>query len=86
MSQEQYRVILTGYATSKGEYYVEIDFAKLFKITREKAKELFKTSPTTIKEGLSLEEANQYKSAIEKTGATCDVENMKYDLGGLSLE
>jgi len=86
MSQERYRVILTGYATSKGEYYVEIDFAKLFKITQEKAKEIFKASPTTIKEDLSLEEANQYKSAIEKTGATCDVENMKYDLGALSLE
>ncbi len=86
MSEELYRVVLKGYAPNKGEYYIELEFAKLFKITPQKAKELLTTSPTIIKENLSVEKANQYKSAIEKTGAVCEVESMKYDLSGLSLE
>ena len=65
---------------------VEQDLAALFKITREKARELLLAAPKTIKENLALEDAAKYKEAIEKTGAACSVENMKFDLGGLSLE
>ena len=35
--EERYRVILNGYGEGKGEYYIEEDFAKLFKMTREQA-------------------------------------------------
>jgi len=86
MSEELYRVVLKGYSLGKGEYYIELDFAKLFKITREKAKEVLKSSPKTIKVNLSIEEAEKYKKAIEKTGALCELENMKFDTSGLSLE
>lgn len=86
MSEEQYRVILKGYGEGKGQYYIEADFAKLFKITPEKAKKIFKSCPAIIKENISLEEANNYQAAIEKTGAKCEVESTKYDFGGLSLE
>lgn len=86
MSEAQYRVILQGYAQGKGEYYVEVEFAKLFKLTPEKAKEVFSAVPKIIKEKLPLEQAEKYKSAIEKTGALCEIENMKYDTSGLSLE
>ena len=86
MSEELYRVVLKGYSTGKGEYYIEEEFANLFKITHEKAKELFSSLPTTIKDSISLEQANQYKGAIDKTGAVCDVESMKYNFNGLSLE
>lgn len=86
MTEEQYRVILNGYSTGKGEYYIEEDFAKIFKITHEKAKKLFNSSPTIIKENLSFEQAGRYKKSIEKTGAVCEVESMKYNLSGLSLE
>jgi hypothetical protein len=86
MSEAQYRVVLQGYAAGAGEYYIEVEFAKLFKITPEKAKEVLKSAPQTIKENLSLELAEKYKSAIEKTGAVCELENMKYDTSGLSLE
>lgn len=85
MAEEQYRVILKGYGEGKGEYYIEEDFAKLFKISREKAKELFEQAPLTIKKNLSAEQAQRYESAIKNTGAKCEIENMKFDLGGLSL-
>ncbi|MCW8956442.1 MAG: hypothetical protein OQL09_06135 [Gammaproteobacteria bacterium] len=86
MSEDLYRVILKGYSADKGEYYIEVDFAKLFKISPEKARELFGSLPATIKENLPLEKANQYKSAILKTGALCEVESMQFNVGGLSLE
>jgi len=86
MSEEQCRVILKGYGTGKGQYYIEADFAELFKITQEKATKIFKACPAIIKENLSFEEANKYQAAIEKTGAKCEVESTKYDFGGLSLE
>lgn len=86
MSDEVYSVVLKGYQTGKGEYYVEEDFAKLFKITPEKAKKLLNSAPKVIKENLSLEKANQYKKAIDQTGARCEVENTKFNTGELSLE
>ena len=86
MSEEQYRVILKGYGTGKGQYYIETDFAELFNITQEKAKKIFKSCPAIIKENISFEQASKYQDAIEKTGALCEVESTKYDLGGLSLE
>ena len=86
MSNDLYKVTLKGYSTGKGEYYVEKDFAELFKMELTKAKEMFNSLPITIKESISLEEANQYKAAIDKTGAVCEVENMKYNFDGLSLE
>ena len=86
MSEDLYRVILKGYSTGKGEYYIELDLSELFKIPREKAKELLTTSPKTIKENLPLDQAKKYKEAIEKAGALCELENMRFDTGGLSLE
>lgn len=86
MTEEKYRVILNGYSTGKGEYYVECDFAKLFNITNEKAKELFNSAPVTLKEGLSSEQANQYRKSVEKVGAKCEVESMRFNFSGLSLE
>lgn len=86
MSEQTYRVILQGYSGDKGEYYIELEFAKLFKLSPEKTKELFNSAPTILKEKLSLEQAEKYKRAIEKTGALCELENMKYNISGLSLE
>ena len=86
MAEEVYKVILKGYSADKGEHYIEEDFANLFKIDRDKARKLFSSLPNTIRENLSLDEANQYKKAIEKTGAICEVESMKYNLSGLSLK
>lgn len=86
MAEELYRVILQGYGDGKGEFYIEEDFAKLFKISREKAKELLSGEPMTIKENLPEEAAKRYEAAIKNTGARCEIENMKFDLGGLSLE
>ncbi len=83
---EQYRVVLNGYASTKGEYFVEVDFARLFKITPEKARELFQAAPVVIKERLPIEEASRYKDAIEKTGAACSVESMRYNFSGLSIQ
>ncbi len=86
MADELYTVILKGYGEGKGEYYIEEDFAKLFKITREKSRELLTGAPMTIKENLTAEAASRYEEAIKNTGAKCEIENMKFDLGGLSLE
>ena len=86
MEEEQFRIILKGYGKDKGEYYIEEDFARLFKVSREKARELLDAAPLTIKENLSADAAKRYEAAIKNTGAMCEVENMKFDLAGLSLE
>lgn len=86
MSDDLYRVIVNGYSSGKGEYYVEQEFARLFKITTEKSRKILHASPKTIKENLTLEKANQYKSMIEKIGVICELENMKFNLSGLTLE
>lgn len=86
MTDKQFRVKITGYTSgNKGQYYVETDFAKLFKIPHDKAKAIFKSLPYTVKENLSSVEAEQYKVAIEKVGATCIIENMKHNLDGFSI-
>ena len=84
MAEELFRVIVKGYSEDKKEYFTDADFAKLFNITTEKANTLINSSPTKIKENLSLEQAEQFKSKVEETGVICEVESMKYD-GGLSL-
>lgn len=86
MAEDLYRVILKGYGPGKGEYYIEEGFAGLFKIPREKARELFTGAPVTIKENITKSQAEKYQLAIKNVGATCEIENMKFDLGGLSLE
>jgi len=86
MTEDQFRVILTGYSTGKGEYYIEADFAERFNITAEKARALFNAAPTILKQDLSLQQANQYKDSVEKTGGLCEVESMKFNFSGLSLE
>ena len=86
MAEDKYRVIIKGYSSDKGEYYVEEDFAKLFKINQQQAHKILKQSPKTIKENLTKQQAEKYVSAIENCGVKCEMENMKYNLGGLSLE
>ena len=86
MAEELYRVVLTGYGTGKGEHYIEADFAKLFKITHEQAKQVLKETPKTLKETLTLEMASKYKQAIDGTGAKCEIENMRYDTSKFTLE
>jgi hypothetical protein len=80
-----FRVILLGFSSGKGEYYIEKEFAELFKISHEISKGMFRSVPTTIRENITLVEAQKYVQAIKKTGASCEVENMKFDISGLSL-
>jgi len=86
MPEPKYRIILTGYAGNKGEYYVEMDLSKRFKISREKARELLQGAPTTVRENLTTDQATKYKTVIDATGASCEVENMMFNISGLSLE
>ncbi len=86
MQQGQYRVILKGYKSGKGEYYIEEDFGKLFKITQKEARAYFAETPKMLKENIPSEEAEQFKKAISDIGAECEVEDMRFDLSGLSLE
>jgi ribosomal protein L7/L12 len=86
MAEELFKVILKGYKNGKGEHYVEQDFARLCKMTPEKARELLKAAPKKIKENLSRAEAEKFKETIDQTGAVCEIESMKYDFGGLSLQ
>lgn len=86
MQQEQYRVILKGYKSGKGEYYIEEDFGKLLDITQKEARSYFAETPKTLKQDLSREDAEQFKNNINDIGADCEVEDMRFDLSGLSLE
>jgi len=82
----KFRVVLLGFNAGKGEYYIEKDFAELFKISHDKAKTMFRSVPTTIRKNISLEEAEKYQSVISKTGANCEVENMNFNTSGFSME
>ena len=86
MSGIKYKVVIKGYGSDKGEYYIEEDFAKLFKISHNRAKELIRSAPAILKEGLSKEEAERYANAIRKTGVKCDIDDMRFDFSGLSIE
>lgn len=86
MEQGQFRVILKGYKSGKGEYYIEEDFGNLFNITQKEARAYFAEVPKTLKENIQVEEAEQLKKAIHDIGADCEVEDMRFNLSGLSLE
>lgn len=87
MAEDRYRLILMGYGQEdKGEYYIEKDLAELLKIKPEAARKLLLSAPVKLEEDLSLEQATHHKEVIEKTGALCEVEMMKFDFSGLSLE
>ena len=83
---DTFRVILTGYASKKGEYYIEEAFAQAFSITHAEARQIFKSLPNTLREGLSLAEAEEFKAAVVAAGASCDIENMRFNISHLSLE
>ena len=80
-----YHIDMTGYKTHKGEYYIEKDFAELFHITPQKARELIQSAPKAIKENISIEEANRYLKRIEATGVSCEVQDMNSKPSELSL-
>ncbi|MBN1378191.1 MAG: ribosomal protein L7/L12 [Gammaproteobacteria bacterium] len=80
-----YHVDMTGYKTQKGEYYIEKDFADAFHIPREKARELFQSVPTVLKENLSYDEAQQYRKKIEAAGGSCEIQDMDSRPAELSL-
>ena len=86
MDEAKFQVVLKGYGADKGEYYVEKDFAELFKLPPEKVKVLFKNLPKILKDNLTQAEAEKYKKAISKTGADCDVVDNRFDFSGLSIE
>ena len=81
-----YHVDITGYKTKKGEYYIEKDFAEIFHITPQKARELIQNSPTEIKHNLSFEEAELYRKKIEEAGVSCEIQDMDSNPTELSLE
>ena len=83
---KNFKVVLLGFNSGKGEYYVEKEFAELFKISHDKAKTMFRSAPTVIRKNISQAEAQKYEQAISKTGALCEVENMSYNISGLSVE
>ncbi len=83
---KHFRVTLLGFGSGKGEYYIEKEFAELFKISHERSKSLFRSVPTLIRKNISIEDAEKYEQAINNIGAECEIENMKFDISGLSLE
>jgi ribosomal protein L7/L12 len=86
VDEAKFQVVLKGYGSGKGEYYIEKDFAELFKLPQEKVKVLFKNLPKILKENLTKSEAEKYQKAISKTGADCDVVDNRFDFSGLSVE
>ena len=82
---EEYRVILTGYEPNKGEYYIELDYGKLFDLTQAQAKQLFKNLPHTVAEGISKAEAEILKEKINGAGAKCEIEDARFNISHLSL-
>lgn len=86
MDEAKFQVVLKGYGSGKGEYYIEKAFAELFKTSQEKVKVLFKSLPKILKENITQAEAEKYKKAIDKTGAVCEVVDNRFDFSGLSIE
>ncbi len=83
---KNFKVVLLGFNSDKGEYYVEKEFAELFKISHDKAKAMFRSVPTVIRKNISQTEAQKYEKAISITGALCEVENMSYNISTLSID
>ena len=81
-----YKVIITGYQPDQGTYYVEKNLADLFKISSKQAQQLLASTPYTVKEGLSEDDAKKYKKAISKAGVKCEIEDNRYNISGLSIE
>jgi len=86
MDEAKFEVVLKGYGSDKGEYYIEKDFAEMFKLPIEKVKRLFKSTPRVLKENMTEAEAEKFQKAIQATGAKCEVVDNRYDISGLSLE
>ena len=82
---DEFRVKLTGYGANKGEYYIELDYGKLFNMTQAEARVLFKSLPHVVAEGISQVEAEALKEKINAAGAKCEVEDMRFNLSHLSL-
>ena len=84
MSEDLYKVVLTGYyhvditgyKTHKGEYYIEKDFAEAFHIPREKARQLFQSVPKIIKANITIDEAQKLRDKIESVGGSCEIQDM----------
>lgn len=85
MDEAKFSVVLKGYGSAKGEYYIEQDFAEMFKLAPEKVKKLFKNAPRVLKENMSQGEAEKFKKAIDRTGATSEVVDKRFDFGDLSV-
>lgn len=80
-----FRVKLLGYGAKKGEYYIEQDYGKLFNMTQAEARQLFKSLPHVVAEGLTEAEAEELKEKIVAAGAKCEIEDMRFNLSHLSL-
>lgn len=86
MSEQKFNIILTGYGSGKGKYFIESDLAEMFKIERRDARTLLEACPVTIKNELSESIAQRYIDGIEAVGATCEREDLRFDLGKYSIE
>jgi hypothetical protein len=77
MSEDKYQVIFDGSITE--EYPLDITirrFAKYFKISKVKAKQLFSGEPQIIKANLSEDAAMKLAMAIATIGCECILEVM----------
>lgn len=90
MSEGTYKVVLKGYGDSeKGKYYVEQELAELFKIDQKVAKKLLEitgSEPRSVKVNVDGKTAERYLKALEKTGATGEAIDTRYDFSHLSIE
>lgn len=78
MGAENYRVVFRG-EVQEGMSVEEVkqNLAALFKTDVAKVEDFFSGKRDTIKRDLTLERAQQYRAAVEKTGARCIIEQQE---------
>ncbi|MCP4325283.1 MAG: ribosomal protein L7/L12 [Alteromonadales bacterium] len=89
-SNNSWKVICTG--NIKADFTEEIvlkNILQLFKFSNEKARMLIQGTPTTVKKGLTKQEALQYKQVLQEAGVETTLEaptkSEKFSLDELSL-
>ena len=71
VEQTEFDVLLTGFGDSKIPVIKAVRAATSLGL--KEAKELVESAPAALKEGISEEEANQLKEAIEAAGGACEI-------------
>ena len=84
MSAADYTVKITGISAYQDSETAMEAFAKLFKISKEKAEQTMAKAPVVIKNGVDASTAEKFRGALVKIGVECLVEGGSAEVSDVS--